>query len=367
MARTLLAVASRFTPYATGILCLMAVAPMPVDAQTVTGQDRLSFSRPSAAAKAPDQKARKMVIGFHVNSIDEIDWKNSTFRSDLYWWIRYPEPATEVEQARIEALEFVNGDVENGPGKVQEKKRLVATNEIYISYRTIARFHFEPDFRKYPFDRQRFPIIVEHETLPAADLVFQDDADSYGRSGVSEALWGLGSSVRVPDLEVTRVVREFSNHEYKTNFGDPQANSATGFSRVELGIEVKRRFVPYLVKILIPLFIILLLTYLVFFVPAQELEVAAGLTVTSILACIAFQFTLTTNMPDVGYLMTSDRIFHLSYLLIMLAMAETVWTFNLEKSGEIKLSKRIEAWSRIVYPAGFILGMLVIVAEGLSG
>ena len=124
---------------------------------------------------------------------------------------------------------------------------------------------------------------------------------------------------------------------------------------------------PYVVKMLIPLLIILLLTYLVFFVPAQELEVAAGLTVTSVLACIAFQFTLAANMPDVGYIITSDHIFHLSYLLIMLTMAKTVLTFNLEKSGKGELSKRIERWARVVYPGGFLLGMLLILLEGLSG
>jgi hypothetical protein len=55
------------------------------------------------------------------------------------------------------------------------------------------------------------------------------------------------------------------------------------------------------------------LAYLVFFVPARELEVAVGLTVTSVLACIAFQLTVAGDLPHIGYVVTSDRIFHLCY------------------------------------------------------
>ena len=49
-----------------------------------------------------------------------------------------------------------------------------------------------------------------------------------------------------------------------------------------------------------------------------------GLTVTSVLACIAFQLTVADDLPSIGYIVTSDRIFHLCYFLIMIAMAETV-------------------------------------------
>ena len=147
-------------------------------------------------------------------------------------------------------------------------------------------------------------------------------------------------------MEIKRVSRDFSDHEYKTDFGDPNAQPTMRFSRVVLSIEVERRFSPYLVKIIIPLLIILLLAYLVFFVPAQELDVAVGLTVTSVLACIAIQLTLNDKIPNVGYLITSDRIFHLCYFLIMLAMAETVVTSNLTKMGKEAVSDRIEVFAR---------------------
>lgn len=327
-----------------------------------------SMSRPAAAAAAANAPTRRtkyeMLIGFHVTTIDDINWNNGTFRADLYWWVRYPKPGPELTDEKMEGLEFTNGDIDQN--KLQERKEL-ANSLVYASYRTIGRFHFNSDFRKYPFDKQLFPIVMEHESMPVTDLVLKDDQASYNRFGAPENLQGLSDSVRIPDLDIKRVSRDFSDHEYRTDFGDPTAQGPTRFSRVALSVEVERHFAPYLVKIIVPLLIILLLAYLAFFVPAQDLDVAAGLTVTSVLACIAVQFTLNDEMPDVGYIITSDHIFHLSYFLIMLTMAETVVTFNIEKKGNAMLSRRIENFSRVAFPTAFVFGMVLIVIDGLSG
>jgi len=136
---------------------------------------------------------------------------------------------------------------------------------------------------------------------------------------------------------------------------------------VTFTIETARDYGAYLIKILIPLVIILVLAYLVFFVPARHLEVAVGLTVTSILACIAFQLTVADDLPNIGYIVTSDRIFYLCYFLIMTAMAETVYTHSLEKRGREQAAARIELLARCLYPALLLIGLGVIIAGGLAG
>jgi hypothetical protein len=57
---------------------------------------------------------------------------------------------------------------------------------------------------------------------------------------------------------------------------------------------------------------------MVFFLPGAELEVAVGLTVTSLLTCVAIQLTVVPGLPSIGYVATSDLIFYLAYLLAML-------------------------------------------------
>jgi hypothetical protein len=334
-------------------------------------------SRPAAAASGKRGPKRRMRIGFYVNAVRDVDWRAENFLIDFYWWIRYPKPTSEEDRKLAEALEFVNGNLGVAPEaraellehEIQERKTIPGPegDEEYVAFRSVGRFYFESDFRKYPFDRQRLPIVIEHEVLTAEELELVDDEDAYRRAGGPPELWGLAPTVRVTDLQIDRATRVFTTHEYRTNFGDPMIRDpATSFARVTFTIETARDYGSYLIKILIPLLIILVLAYLVFFVPARDLDVAVGLTVTSVLACIAFQLTLADDLPSIGYIVTSDRIFHLCYFLIMTAMAETVYTHNLEKRGREGTAARIEQWARYLYPALLVLGFLAIVAHGLA-
>ena len=331
-------------------------------------------SRPVAAASGTRAPKRRMRIGFYVNAVRGVDWTAENFLVDFYWWIRYPKPASEEDRKLAEALEFVNGNLgaaaEVLEQEVQERKTVPGPDgeEEYVAFRSVGRFYFDADFRRYPFDRQRLPIVIEHEVLTVEELELVDDVDSYRRSGGPEEHWGLAPSLRVPDLEIERATRVFTTQEYRTNFGDPtNRDAATSFARVTFTIQASRDYGAYLIKILIPLLIILVLAYLVFFVPARDLDVAVGLTVTSVLACIAFQLTVADDLPSIGYIVTSDRIFHLCYFLIMTAMAETVYTHNLEKRGRESAATTIERWARYLYPTLLILGFLVIVAHGMVG
>lgn len=333
-------------------------------------------SRPMGAALDARGPKRQMRIGLYVNAVREVDWHAQNFLVDFYWWIRYPCPATDEERKRLEALEFVNGNLgvvqeakaESLDHETQEWKQIEGENgpERYVSFRTIGRFYFNADFRKYPFDRQRLPIVIEHEVLTADRLEFVDDEPSYQRGSVPRARWGLAPLMQVPDLNITGATRKFETYPYNTNFGDPEIDGATRFARVTFTIEVARSYWPYLIKILFPLLILLTLAYLVFFVPARELEVAVGLTVTSVLASIAFQLTVADDLPNVGYIVASDLIFYLCYFLIMTTMIETVYTNNLEKKGRKARADAIERAARFVFPGLLVLGLVIIVVRGLT-
>jgi hypothetical protein len=75
--------------------------------------------------------------------------------------------------------------------------------------------------------------------------------------------------------------------------------------------------------------------------------------VTAMSAAIAFQWTISNDLPKVGYLTAVDNIFYLNYLLIMVSMIQSVWTYHLDKKGNTNLSVRFEGIGRFLIP--FIL------------
>ena len=115
-----------------------------------------------------------------------------------------------------------------------------------------------------------------------------------------------------------------------------------------------------LIKIAFPLFIVLFLAYLVFFIPDYEIGTSSSLTVTSLLAAIAFQWTMNDSLPRVSYLTVIDKIFYIVYLFVFYAMTQTIVTFNLSKGtdGQKAFSERLEAWSRVLYPITFVVSVV---------
>jgi hypothetical protein len=149
---------------------------------------------------------------------------------------------------------------------------------------------------------------------------------------------------------------------YNSNFGDPDFPAVSEYSRLTLSLYIGRRVSPYITKLFIPLAIILFLVYFVFFIPPDKLDMAAALTVTSLLSAIAFQLSVNGDLPEIGYIIYVDKIFYSCYFLIAIAMAESLLTFYLDASGnekKQKLAKRIDLLSRFLFPVFFLLSIVL--------
>jgi hypothetical protein len=322
-------------------------AAEPLPTETPTSPARVIHSGPKL----------RVTVGLYVNALREVDAQKQTFDADLFYWLRYPRRGTELTDEELEEIRFTNGEVNSL--EVEERKAI--GNETFVLMRVRATFHFHADFRHYPFDVQELPIRLQHGEFLADQLALQADLRSFQRAGVARDRQGLGDHVQLADMIVTGVRHEISTHTYRTDFGDlSDPLPSTTYSRYTMTIETRREVSPFFIKIVIPLLIIQVLAYLVFFVAADRIDVAVGLTVTSLLASIAFQASLADSLPDIGYLTTADRIFHLSYFLIMTAMAQMVYQYNVDIQGNKRRVQLIDMIGRVLYPLVFFGGVFVI-------
>ena len=175
-----------------------------------------------------------------------------------------------------------------------------------------GQFYFTPDYSMYPFDEQVLDIIVENSLFPSSELIFISDTSSY--------------------------------------------------SRIKASILINRSFLPYISKLIIPLIIILILVYFVFFLPAEKLDIAAGLTVTSLLSAIAFQTAMSTDIPEIGYIIYIDKVFYTCYFLIALSTAQSLITYYLDFSGEekkVKLASQLDYIFRFLFPLLFFAAVIL--------
>jgi hypothetical protein len=292
-------------------------------------------------------------FGIYIKNLT-VDQKNGLFYADLYWWIKLPDSISTESEKEYAKIEFVNGsEISNS---VVESKR--AKGIIYITGFCKGEFKFEPNYHDYPVDVQRLPIIIESVNL-TEDLV-RLVPDTASGSRANTRLMGLDENIAVAGYNVLNAGYLKDVKTYKSNFGDPEFSEDMKYSRLVYEINIARDSESFILKILIPNLLLLVISYLVFFIPPNQLEVAVGCTVTSLLASIALQLTINNNLPDIGYITNADKLFHLFYLLITIALVQTVISFNLDKRGKSHFANRIEVWGRIIFPLILITGIMMI-------
>ena len=215
----------------------------------------------------------------------------------------------------------------------------------------------------YPLDIQKMEIQVEHVLLPIEELLFIPDTSSYTRSNQSPNFRGLSKNVLSKKNSVFNIFRSevmVDTGKYNTDFGDPSFGPLSYYSRITSQINVNRSFSPYIAKLIIPLAIILALVYLVFFLPAEKIDIAAGLTVTSLLSAIAFQLSVSGDLPEIGYIIYIDKIFYTCYFLIAVSMVQSIITFYMDKTGDpkkVRQAEIIDILFRFLFPLLFIASL----------
>lgn len=311
----------------------------------------------------------KVYFGIYINSLS-VNYKNSSFTADFYWWFRYESNLEKykLKKEDVESFEYVNClDIKKSVLEdLQDSSLNQSRNEFYLTGRTKGTFTFSPDFKDYPIDVQKLSVQIENIKLESKKLLLVMDTLSYAKSNLAKDKWGMSKEMANKEISNFRIDKSYFrvvNYTYDTDFGEVSLNQPESeYSRIEYVVEYSRNAISYLMKIIIPLFIILLLAYLVFYIPADRIDVAAGLTVTSLLGAIAFQITCSSDISDVGYLTYLDKVFYVSYLLIAYAMAQSLYTYYLELGDEKRkrISYNIEIISRYAFLTSFALGCYLL-------
>jgi len=107
-----------------------------------------------------------------------------------------------------------------------------------------------------------------------------------------------------------------------------------------------------------PLTIIIFMSWAVFWIDPTQIAVQVGIATTAILTLIAFLFSLEARLPRISYLTSIDFFIFGSLTLVFLAFLQAILTCSLGFQGNVALARRIDRWSRWVFPLSFALVIL---------
>ena len=142
---------------------------------------------------------------------------------------------------------------------------------------------------------------------------------------------------------------------------DPLSVGEDQFVRFDHVVSVSREPGYYLWNFVLPLCLIVMMAWTVFWLdPETSSGAQIGIATASTFTLIAFLIALRTRLPAVGYLTQLDKMSVYSTVLVFLALGEVVVTSSLAQRGQQLLARRIDVYARWVYLLAFAAGLTLV-------
>jgi len=300
----------------------------------------------------------KVTVGVFINDLQDIDLASENFTADFYLWMRWKnpniDPSLTIEAMNSEGTQNTTSSSTGGVAgePLYDSPLDMPDGSKYQVMRFQGVFSRKMSLEKYPFDTQVLEMVFEDKRRDDSGLVYVPDDPAVTIND--------GPAMSIPGYVLGEPMMVVVAHKYPTNFGDISVKSSTSYSRVIVALPVTRDVLPYLVKIVLPIFIVILITSLIYLLPARLEDARAGIGITAMLTIVALQWTTDASLPAVEYLTMLDLVYIVSMVYILAAMVYTVLASRRNRAEmaqalTAKLDRRVGIISLVVYLA--ILGL----------
>lgn len=334
---------------------VQAKAPLPPLAAPVA---IATLARPEAAGPL------RVTVAFHLHHLHRIDDEAETFELSGILTLRWQDPGQAFDPA-IEGVDekVYSGDFqfsEVSPGwfpQVLITNALGAPDNQGVVYRVapdgsstvvqllhvVARSGLE--LRRLPFDSQYLQLIFEVLGFDRDEVVLEPHS--------SGATMDAGS-IRVPEWHLRTVSM--------TALPGSGAREDAGADAIGLLLHVERQPLFMARLVLLPLGLIVILSWSVFWMERSSLGDRMSVSFVGILTAVAYQSMVTGIMPNIAYMTFLNAFVVLSLLLMSATVLVNLLVAGFDKRGEFALGNHVDSTCRWLFPLLYLtlIGMAVL-------
>ena len=320
--------------YLALLISLLLVTP-------ATSADAADTGRP-LAAKGPTE----VKIAVFVLDVDEVDNVSQSFDANVYIELRWQDSRLSHDNPN-EITRSLN-DVWNPRIQFINQQKIWPTlpeivevfpgGEVVYQQRVWGAFSQPLELEDFPFDQQVFTVQLASagygplEVKLAPDLVSRTGiADQFSLADWDILDWRVDIAPFAPSLE---------------------EETFAGYS---LTIEAKRRYGYFILKVIIPLFLIVMMSWVVFWIDPKESGTQISVAITTMLTLIAYRFAVGNDIPKVSYLSRLDYFILGATFLVFASLIEVVVTSTYARIGQLDRARSIDRWARVLFPFLFVL------------
>jgi gamma-aminobutyric acid receptor subunit beta len=326
----------------------LALGGISAGAETTAGQVCAAPSM-KAGERPGDSSAPILVsVGLWLLDITEIDDVNQRVSADFLVYQSWVDSRLDglagcrlsLDQVWSPRLGFLNS------GRVFSSfpDRVTIGDGGKLQY--VQRYQGSLSFRHrldtFPFDRHVLRIsLVPVEYLEQEVKLAPDDATTGREPRFTLPDWSL----QTPQSQIGSL---------------PNPQTGVIASQYNFDIPAQRHPNYYVWKIIIPLVLIVAMSWTVFWINPAQFGPQIGMSATSMLTLIAFQFATTNILPRLNYFTVLDEFITGSTIVVFLALLEALSTSYLVSCQREQLAMKLDRVCRVVFPSVFLVMMLFV-------
>ncbi len=285
------------------------------------------------------EKATRIYAGVYLHDVTKFDQKDGVFDVDMEVWAKW------LGEFDKDKLKIANA---------AEVERTLIGEERDGEWHS-ARWHVKGTLRgefpvqQFPFDEQTLRVVLE---LPGSEGELAPDLAGSGMHERFSVTGWLYEPLFVPRV---------GQQTYRSDLGSIDGEGRpTVVSRAAFEVKLRRPVFTAVTKLFVPLLVILLVAMIALMIHPKWLDVRAGVGVTALLACFAFQFSVADTMPSVAYMTVADVLFLAGYFLTATTLFVSVVASWLHDKNRPRDWRLLDKLGLIGVP--FILFVTVLIA-----
>ena len=284
-------------------------------------------------------------ITIFVIDVDEIRTSDQSFDANVFFAFRWKDPRLAHDGPGTISRPL--DDVWNPKPLIINQQRswltmpdivdIAPDGEVIYRQRAWGAFSQPLSLQDFPFDRQRFSISVASVGYDSSEVDFILDTNIPS---------GIAPELSVADWTIT---------DWKSGPFEYEPIPGISVSAYELTIDGKRRYGYFVAKVIIPLILIVAMSWVVFWINPKEAGTQISVAITAMLTLIAYRFAVGADLPKISYLTRLDFFILGSTILVFASLLEVVITSAYARSGRLAFAVKMDLWCRWLFPGVFAI------------
>jgi hypothetical protein len=314
------------------------------------------IDRPNA-----DSGPTQISVGIWVADISNIDSAQQSFTAEIAVVLRWKDPRLAhtgkgvmryaLEQIWHPRVSIVN-ETNSVSRRLPESVEVESDGTVTYRQRYVGAFTQPLRLQSFPFDRQTFRVQLVAVRYQSNEVAFVPD-QRWVRDGLKDA-GGISPSITLPDWTVEKW--ELKPLMYALAPGHQYSSYAFEFT-------ASRNVQHYILKVILPLVLIVMMSWSVFWTEPTNSNTQFSIAVTSMLTLIAYRYAVDTQLPRLPYMTRLDVFFLISTLLVFFSLIEVLITTILDNNQQIAQAKKLDRYCRVIVPVIFVIASIAVFAH----